>query len=324
MANETILLWAKAKKLGIEGYRKMSTSDLKTAIKRAEGSSGSTGRKTAAKSSPNGQAGRKTAPRKSAGRKTAVKSTASVKSAPAKSTARKSTPAKATAAKGTAKRPATGARKTTTTRKVTKQPVKRQARAQAQPSGTPGRNPIVDSAINWTLESPVGNDPKSNRGIIMKAVRRFKGNTEKVFNSLADKAQSMYPKTTHGRKRSKADAQTLLRWHIGRIKLDYVKSTDQHATADNLNYRKAANARFGRKIRANSKPASAKSAGSARKPAGRKTAAKSTRKPAGRQKAAQSRTRASSKSTPQRKTAAKRTTAKAPAKRTGAAARKRK
>jgi hypothetical protein len=125
----------------------------------------------------------------------------------------------------------------------------------------------------------------------MKLLRRHKGDVAKVYNKLADKAKSMYPKTDDGRARSKAAAQQLLRWHISRIKFDFVKATGQHESSQN---------------RANGSKKSSTTATKA-KPAGKR---------GGRQKTAQSRTKASTST-------AKKTTARSGAKKTAASRKKR-
>lgn len=261
MANQMIQLWAEAKTLGIEGYRKMSPEELKEHIKRAKGKSSKTAPKDA---STNGAS----ATRKSAAKKTARKSAAKTADKPkptkksaskttARKTSAKSAPASSAKKSGTAKRPASGAGQSKTKVRATT----------AKANGAVGRMAIDNESIDWKAESSVGNDPKSNRGIIMKHLRQFKGNVEKVYGKLADNAQAMYPKTAEGRKRGKADAQALLRWHISRVKFDFVKDTGQHESV---------------KRSKGAKPASA-----AKSPAKSKANAKTTKKPASRQKPAQ-------------------------------------
>jgi hypothetical protein len=206
MANESIQLRAKAKSLGIEGYKAMSQDDLRTAIKKAEkpGSGKTAGSKNGATSGRKSAATSKVT--KTAGKKSAGKKSSAGTS---RKTAPKSAPAKS-AKSGTAKRPAAQGRKVT----------------KAAPAGV-GRVAIDNTSIDWTAESRIGQSG-GNRQVIMKALRSKKGNVEKVYALLADKAQSMYAKTEDGRKRTKADAQTLLRWHISRVKFDFVKDTGQH------------------------------------------------------------------------------------------------
>jgi hypothetical protein len=266
MANETIQLRAKAKTLGIDGYRKMSTDELRQAISTAERGNG--GGKSAPAKSSNGN-GRKSAPAKSAAKKSAPakssgKSAPAKKSAASKSTASKGTaksaPAKS-AKSGTAKRPTAGGAKVTTPKS----------------SSGAGRVSIDKANVDWKAETRIGQSG-GNRETIMKAVRKFNGNVEKVYNALADKAQAMYPKTQDGRKRSKADAQTLLRWHISRVIFDFVKDTGQHNGATRSNGSAAKSAAPAKKSATSAK----KSAASASKSAAsaKASAAKSSGKSA--------------------------------------------
>lgn len=284
MANDVIKLRAEAKVLGIDGYRKMSPAELADAIKRAKGTKGG---KTAAKpaeTSTNGASAKRKPAAKTA-RKTATKTADKPKASPRKSASKtmarktsvKSAPATSAKKTGTAKRPASGAGKTKITARATT--------PKAKTNGAVGRMAIDNASIDWTVESSVGNDPKSNRGVIMKYLRQFKGNVEKVYGKLADKAQEMYPKTAEGRKRGKADAQALLRWHISRVKFDFVKDTNQHESVSRSNGSKATSA--------------SKSAGKS------KAKPKATRKPAARQKPAQRATRGSTKKPATRKSTAK-------------------
>ena len=260
MANESIQLRAKAKKLGIDGYKAMSQDELRAAIKRAEGKSGSSGKTAAKKSSTNGTARKSASGRKSA----AAKVTTPKKSAPKKSSAPKSSTRKPTAKKAPA------------------------APAKRPSSGGAGRVGIDNASIDWTAESNVGKSG-GNREVIMKSLRKFKGNVDKVFAALSDNAQKMYPKTEDGKKRTKAEAQTLLRWHISRVKFDFVKDTGQHQGATRA---KASSA-----PKSGGKSSGGKKAGAARKPAqkpaqGRKSGA---RKPAAKKSAAGRKSAASRK-----------------------------
>lgn len=256
MANESIQLRATAKTLGIEGYKAMSLDELKSAISKAKkpGTGKTAGSKNGATS------GRKSAVTKTAS-KTAAKKSAGKKSSAGTSrkTAQKSAPAKSS----TAKRPTAPSRKVTT----------------AKASSGAGRVAIDNTSIDWTAESRIGQSG-GNRQVIMKALRQKKGNVEKVYALLADKAQSMYAKTEDGRKRTKADALTLLRWHISRVKFDFVKDTGQHNGATRSAVKgstgKTASQKAASKTatakRAPAKTASAKKS-AAKKPTGRKSAA---------------------------------------------------
>lgn len=226
--NEKIILWGKAKKLKIDNYRTMSVAALKAAIAKAEGGT-STAAASPAKRKPVATAKRKpaTSPakRKPAASKPARKATTTAAKKRTTAASAKSAPA------AKAKRPTAGAAK----KKVTKPAVKKtttRKTATAKAATNGNRIPIIDSEIDWSVESRVGNG-KDNRGKIMGHLRRFKGNVEKVYAKLEDQAQAMYPKTADNRKRSKAAAQDLLRWHISRIKFDFVKDTQQGRFATN-------------------------------------------------------------------------------------------
>jgi hypothetical protein len=145
----------------------------------------------------------------------------------------------------------------------------------------------IDFSVEW------GGGKDGNRKIIFDALRRHKGNRVKVFDKLVEKAREMYPRGPKG-KRSKADAEKLLRWMISRVLLDYGLATGQHMS-EKRNKAKAKK----------SSAASAKKTGSntsKRKPAGSRQSTKksggssaSTRKPAGAQTRSGGRKTASSK-----------------------------
>lgn len=305
--SESIILRAKAKSLNIAGYKQMSMDELRAAVAGSDNGAEATVAKT------------NTSKRKSTGRKSAkgvAKKATTAKPAPAKSTKRKPAKRKSAAAKkGTAKRQATGkakpavkrgrAKVTTAKRKSTTAKKRGTAKARSTQrkvktlNAGGGRQMIDETQIDWTAESSVGNDAQSNRGIIMKLLRSKKGNVQKVFDALADKAKSMYPKTEDGRARSKDAAQTLLRWHIGRTRFDFVKSSGQHPEADNPAYAKAARKRFG-------KAAPRKRAGASRKAAPAKGRAKTTTAKRGPQKGARKRTGGGPRGSQRAKTAAAR------------------
>lgn len=238
MASELIQLRARAKKAGIPAseFKGLGIADLKNLIAGsatpAAAKKGAPA-KGAAKPAVVKGAARKAAPAKGApARKPAARKPAATKptakKAPATSTARK--PAtRSTAAKGTAKRPSSAAVKKAPVRKpvAAKAPARKPAKATAA-----GRNLIDNSQIDWQAEWSGGQS--GNRQTIIKAVRRFKGDTTKVFNHLADQAQAMFPKNEiTNAKRTKAEAQAQLRWMISRVKLDFVKATGQHESSTN-------------------------------------------------------------------------------------------
>lgn len=212
MADSVLKLRTEAKNLGIENYRKMSASQLRNAIERAN-----TGEiEPQAENGGNPKRKSAKAVKGATKRKTAKRVTKAVtKRAPAKRAAQKSAPAAKSRTRGEAKRP------TATKRAATKQPTRARGRHA-------GRNLIDNTEIDWSAESPVGNSG-GNRGIIVKALRKFKGDQKKVFAHLQPQAKEMYPKSsTTGERYSKAKAESLLKWHISRVKFDFVMSTGQH------------------------------------------------------------------------------------------------
>lgn len=226
--------FAKAKRLGIDGYRSMSEADLDAAIAKAEKGSAPAAAKgktpVAAKGKVSSSAAKgKTASTTAAKGKTAARKT----TAPAtKSTAQKSTP-RASAAKGKASRqsPAKAtttkapAKKTTPARKSAANtsarviPLAKRARPKTvKTQGT--RNTIDMSSIDWQAETTVGRSGK--RSDVLKALKKFKGNYNKVFEALKDQAKVYYKGKT------KAEAEHMLRWLIARVAYDFVMNTGQH------------------------------------------------------------------------------------------------
>lgn len=69
---------------------------------------------------------------------------------------------------------------------------------------------------------------------IVKALRRFKGNRSKVFDFLAsDVWDFVGKKMADGSKRSKPDAEAMLRYRISRTAWDFALRTGQHEAAAN-------------------------------------------------------------------------------------------
>jgi hypothetical protein len=210
---DMIKLRAKAKTLGIDGYKGMSVSELQEAIKKSEGKSGKSGATAAKKSSTNGT---------KSGRKTAVKT--AVKKATAKVTkksGRKTASAKSQPA--TAKRATTGAKRSSNVKPATRS---------RQKVGDAGRNIIDNSQIDWTAESGVG--ASEPRKTIMKWLRKFHGDVQKVYDKLEDDVATLYKSNKRtGEKYTQAKRKELLRWHISRVKFDFVMDTEQHDKSTN-------------------------------------------------------------------------------------------
>lgn len=199
--SDVMQLRAKAKARGISGYKAMNADELRKAL----GSSNGAGTKSAAKAAVS------SAPVK--GKKTAGRKTASVKSAPAKATAKRQT---------------TGAKKVAKSTPKAEQP-KRGRPAKAQVNGVSknyhgGRNLIDNSEVDWTIPWEVS----GIRGEIFKALRKAKGDTDKTYEALKDRATEFWKKNRAGERILKDRALAILRWNISRVKFDYVIATKQH------------------------------------------------------------------------------------------------
>lgn len=246
MAAIDIQIKAKAKKLleagrsEFEGYRRMSTDELRKLIAKAERGTGK-GKAPKGKATSDGKGTKGAAARVVKGKGSGTKGRAST-SAPAKSASRKSSPAKGKAAKGAqAKRQATGASakgKATTVKGRAKATPK--GRASAKPKAQAGRPKRGRQSfraelgkIKWNLESNVGRTGK--RKEVLDALRAMKGDKTAAFKKLKRKATKFYPdKDQH-------DAERMLVWLIGRVAFDYAMSTDQHEPGVRAGYGESTN-----------------------------------------------------------------------------------
>jgi hypothetical protein len=230
MAENAITLRAKAKVAGIEGYKLMTVPELEAALKK---SGGSTGRKAAPAASSNGS-GRKQATGRKVASTTVKKPAASTGRKQA--TSAKQAPAAKSETSGKAKRPATGTRKqAAATTKKAPATTKKQAAPKAAKvnADAPGRAAIDNKAVDWKKDTTIGK-ADGPRQDIMRALRKFNGNKEKVFTALKDAAQTLYPRNKRsGERYNKAKSLELLRWHIGRVAFDYVVQTGQHTVSSN-------------------------------------------------------------------------------------------
>jgi hypothetical protein len=147
--------------------------------------------------------------------KKTAKKKAHKKSAPAKkSGTRKSVARGATAAKGKAKRPNT----------------KKASPSAYVPKG--GRNLLAD--VDFTDDEGWNARPGSAPDRIAKALRKFKGNREKVFDFLSDDVwEFVGKKKRNGEKRTKGEAEEMLRYRIARTAWDFALRTGQHEKAEN-------------------------------------------------------------------------------------------
>ena len=185
------------------------------------------------------------------------------------------------------------ARKTTVARKTAASAKSKPAaksttgKAKRSTSGTgngSGRHLLVDVDYNQTenWNAREGSAPD----LIVKALRRFKGNRAKVFDALVPKIGTFVnPKDSQGRKRSKENAEEMLRYRISRTAWDFAMKTGQHEkSTDRVEYGSNAASKPARR---QTNPSARKATGSPRTATKTRTAPRATRKTATRQKAAQ-------------------------------------
>jgi hypothetical protein len=202
-------------------------------------------------------------------KKSAVK-----KSAPARKPARKATVAKKTAAKKSPGRKASTPAKS------------KGAKAKRSSNSTDGRNTL--GKINFNDSE--GWNPRSGSApdLIIKALKKCKGDRTKAFGLLkGDIWNFVSKKKMNGTKRTKSEAESMLKYRISRTLFDFAIATGQHESSTNR-------VKYGTGGTGNGtfKPAKAKAA---KKPAAAKkktTAAKPARKAGGRKKAAGGRAKA--------------------------------
>lgn len=239
MSKEDLKLRAQARKAGIEGYQEMSLAEIREALSDAKSGKAKPKRKSASAVSKRKSASAVTKPgRKPKRGRPARKSTdedSDMSEKQAKRIVSKYAhkrgrrPAEFYEAQAVLgieddkpKAKPVSKRKSAGKSKVTK----------ASQNGDAGRNLIDHDSIDWSAEWAGG--LRGNRAKIMKALRKFRGDYDKVFNSLKDTAQKMYAKSQKtGKRYSKSEALAMLRWHIGRTAFDFVTGTEQHTKATN-------------------------------------------------------------------------------------------
>jgi len=166
-------------------------------------------------------------------------------------------------------------------------PAKSRKSGTAKRSSNPdaGRNTL--DGIDYSLTDGWNPREGSAPDRIIKALKKFRGNREKVFNFLkADVWDFVDARAKRGDRRSKADAEAMLRYRISRTAWDFAMRTGQHEPSDNRVEYGTGGTGAGTWKPAKRKPArKSASKAPARKP-GRKPAAK----PAARKRPAQRRT----------------------------------
>jgi hypothetical protein len=147
-------------------------------------------------------------------------------------------------------------------------------------NATGGRANIDKSSIDWSAESDEWN-PREGGPVskLFKALKSSKGNIDKAFDKLADDMYEFVGKKKRdGSKRTKAEAEAMLRYRLNRTLYEFAKRTGQHESAtDHVEYGTGVYATV-RKKRSSAKKSSAKKSSSKKstsKKSGRKS---STRK----------------------------------------------
>lgn len=165
---------------------------------------------------------------------------------------------------------------------------KRQSNSNREAKG--GRNLL--GKVNFSKTDGWNPREDSAPDLIVKALKRFKGDRTKVFNYLkGDIWDFVQKKKQNGDKRTKAEAEAMLRYRISRTAFDFAVRTGQHEPSDNRVEYGTGGTGNGVFKRGGSKGKS-KGAQSRSKPARKQTAKKSVRKPAGRKKGGKGRAKA--------------------------------
>jgi hypothetical protein len=145
-------------------------------------------------------------------------------SAPVKKAApvRKTAATKAPVRKPAAKKPVTA--KAPVARKATKRP------ATKPTNGDAGRNMI--ESLDYTITDNWNPRAGSAVEVIFKALKKYKGNVDKVFDALVPNISDFVgAKKQDGTKRTKQDRENMLRYRISRTKFDFAIKTEQHEIA---------------------------------------------------------------------------------------------
>lgn len=138
------------------------------------------------------------------------------------------------------------AKKRTTAKRGTRSTAKRQtsgrsakstkrsapARASRNSNGDAGRNLL--GKINWSDTEGWNARPGSPRDEIQKALRKARGDREKVFAVLVKRIRDFVSvKKADGTKRTKAEQEAYLRYLISRVAFDFAVKTGQHEPSAN-------------------------------------------------------------------------------------------
>ena len=221
------------------------------------------------------------------GRRVVKKSKSVTKSKPVKATTR-TTGGKAAPAKGRNSSPAK--RQPAATRKAAPKPKVSAYEAKG------GRN-VLDG-VNFGATEGWNARPGSAPDTIIKALKKYKGDRERVFDYLVgDIGDFVKPKRRDGSKWAKGEREKMLQYRIARTAWDFALKTDQHEKAENrVEYGTGGTgAGIWKPAKRKAAPAAtkAKPKGRNSRPAARKPAVKATpaRKPAVKPKAKATTTR---------------------------------
>jgi hypothetical protein len=229
-------------------------------------------------------------------------STAKPARKPAKTTpARRGRPPKSTKSVPVKSKPAA---KSTSTGKAKRS-------ASANGNGDAGRHMLT--GIDYTVTDGWNPREGSPPDLIIRALRRFKGNRGKVFDHLLPNVKNFVgSKMADGTKRDKASTERMLAYRISRTAWDFAMRTGQHEKSENRAEYGASMGRKPTKATTPTRKAAKATTKTTRRPVGRpRTAAKpatraaTTRKPGRPQKAAQ---KPAARTTTKRPVAKKKTT----------------
>jgi hypothetical protein len=102
----------------------------------------------------------------------------------------------------------------------------------ASGNGNGGRHLV--GRINWSKMGDWNPREDSVPDVIVKALRKFKGDREKTYNFLVKDLKNLVPvKTRNGVKRSTADRQDYLRYLIARNAWAFAMASGQHEKSEN-------------------------------------------------------------------------------------------
>jgi len=204
------------------------------------------------------KAGMDKAEARKAGRDTLLKFLSN--GAGSKKAAKKATASAVAKKKGAAKKSSTKASKGKSTTKN-----KTNTKRKSSSNGKAGRIAIGKLKFSGYDPDDWKPRPDSVTGIIFKALKKSKGDVDATYDALKGQLSKLVPsKTRGGRKRTKDEQKSDLKYRINRTKWDFAMRTGQHSAATNrVEYGSGEHAKATKK--ANRKAASKKKGGSKKK-----------------------------------------------------------